>query len=104
MPASLTHRFTTGSCAARRAVTAGDPDATEGSTPPASLLTEIEQARAELDKCEAERKAAWSCEGHALFSHLLVCHGYHGRFQLWVAARDKLRALERRQEGIADAR
>lgn len=66
--------------------------------PPASLLTQIETARAELARCETERKAAWSTEGHALFSHLLVCQGYHARFVLWAAARDKLRALERRQE------
>lgn len=63
--------------------------------PPSDLLKRIARAKAEVAKRETERKAAFSCEGHAFVTHLLVCNGYHERFRLWQLAVTELRQLER---------
>ena len=63
-----------------------------------NLQIEIEKALAEEDAAEIARVAAWSCDGHESFSHYFVALGYHARFQLWQAARDRRIALEQKSE------
>jgi hypothetical protein len=64
------------------------------------LAVQIEQMRARVAELEALRRKAFSCEGHAYGTHLLVCWGYHSRFTAWREAQQHLLDLERQlQQG-----
>jgi hypothetical protein len=60
-----------------------------------NLLVQIEQMRSRVNELAELRRQAFSCEGHAYGTHLLVCWGYHSRFTAWREGQAHLLDLER---------
>lgn len=63
--------------------------------PPRDLLSRIAAAKADVQKRETERKAAWSVDGLIDNSVLLRAWAYHEQHRLWTVAVAELQRLER---------